>query len=79
MDVGDIIKNEICVLIILLFWIYPWFESFMNTSVWPGYGSVCPEGNYCPVGTELPVPCPSGTYQDETGQSFCKGCPAGED
>lgn len=29
------------------------------------------------MGTDLPNACPSGTYQDEEGQDYCKGCPAG--
>ena len=37
----------------------------------------CTVGHYCPGETGLPVQCPAGTYQDETGQEFCKGCPVG--
>ncbi|GMF37121.1 unnamed protein product [Phytophthora fragariaefolia] len=27
----------------------------------------CPAGSYCPEGTYLPIPCPVGTYSNETG------------
>lgn len=37
----------------------------------------CTLGHYCEVGTGDPVPCPSGSYQDEILQSGCKACPAG--
>ena len=43
-----------------------------------GYGDLCPIGSYCPEGSDVPVNCPSGTYQDEEGQSYCKGCPEGK-
>ncbi|PIK35709.1 hypothetical protein BSL78_27465 [Apostichopus japonicus] len=42
-----------------------------------GYGGVCPIGHYCPQGSELPLGCDAGTYQDEEGWSYCKTCPAG--
>lgn len=32
----------------------------------------CILGHYCPYGSSAPTPCPSGTYQDEIGQSVCK-------
>ena len=38
---------------------------------------VCPTGHYCPVGVDYPIPCASGTYQDERGNDTCKACPAG--
>ncbi|XP_050777455.1 signal peptide, CUB and EGF-like domain-containing protein 3 [Gopherus flavomarginatus] len=38
---------------------------------------ICPVGHYCPAGSPEPKPCPSGKYQDQTGQSLCKTCPAG--
>lgn len=37
----------------------------------------CTEGHYCPGKTGDPVPCPSGSYQDEILQSQCKDCPSG--
>ena len=37
----------------------------------------CPLGHHCPVGSHEPSRCSSGFYQDETGQSDCKLCPAG--
>nr|XP_032658237.1 neurogenic locus notch homolog protein 3-like [Chelonoidis abingdonii] len=39
---------------------------------------ICPVGHYCPTGSPEPKPCPSGKYQDQTGQSLCKTCPAGK-
>ena len=38
---------------------------------------VCPSGHHCPVGVDYPIPCPTGTYQDERGNDTCKACPAG--
>ena len=38
---------------------------------------ICPQGHYCIAGSHEPVRCDSGSYQDETGQSQCKVCPAG--
>lgn len=43
-----------------------------------GYGDICPMGYHCPLGSELPVECPAGKYQNEIGQSVCKTCPEGE-
>lgn len=40
------------------------------------YG-VCPVGNYCPVLTAIPIPCPDGTYMSSIGASVCLTCPAG--
>lgn len=40
-------------------------------------GYNCTMGHYCPVGSSAPLRCASGSYQDELGQSNCKGCPAG--
>ena len=34
-------------------------------------------GHYCPIGSDDPIRCTSGTYQDELGQSTCKVCPIG--
>jgi hypothetical protein len=38
---------------------------------------VCPTGSRCPVGSDFPVPCDAGTYQDERGNDTCKQCPIG--
>ena len=43
----------------------------LNTSL------VCTIGSYCPPGSDFPVPCPPGEYQDEVGTDVCKTCPAG--
>ncbi len=43
--------------------------------------NVCPEGHFCPLGTEDPEPCPVGTYNNGTGLEKiqdCVSCPAGE-
>lgn len=42
-----------------------------------GSGGLCPAGSYCLEGSELPVLCPAGSYQDQTGMDYCKACPAG--
>ncbi|ESO91999.1 hypothetical protein LOTGIDRAFT_73867, partial [Lottia gigantea] len=39
--------------------------------------NLCTVGHYCPEHTNSPILCPSGWYQDETGQSDCKICPGG--
>ena len=36
--------------------------------------AICPDGHYCPIGSEYPTPCPPGTYNTESGRSeptFC--------
>lgn len=33
---------------------------------------LCPVGSHCPSGSSAPVPCSSGTYQDEKAQATCK-------
>lgn len=38
---------------------------------------ICPTGSRCPVGSDFPVPCEAGTYQDERGNDTCKLCPIG--
>ena len=48
-----------------------------QTSVHPIIGHVCPAGHYCPRGTDFPIGCPAGTYQDLTNQETCKSCPPG--
>ena len=37
----------------------------------------CTKGHFCREGSPQPVHCPSGTYQDELQQDYCKTCPAG--
>lgn len=39
----------------------------------PGQCQDCPKGHYCPDGTRA-LPCPSSTYQNETGQTACRPC-----
>ncbi|CAG2223568.1 unnamed protein product [Mytilus edulis] len=39
--------------------------------------TICPAGHYCPEGSHAEIDCPSGTYQDQTGQGLCKECVAG--
>ncbi|XP_062894522.1 platelet endothelial aggregation receptor 1-like [Mobula hypostoma] len=42
-----------------------------------GNGGECSAGAYCPRNSTLPIPCPPGTYNSETGQSICQKCLAG--
>ena len=37
----------------------------------------CPVGHYCPAGSQQPIRCENGTYQDEEYQWQCKDCPPG--
>ena len=40
----------------------------------------CPSGHYCPQATREPIPCPAGTFNEDTGQSSlsdCQPCTAG--
>lgn len=41
------------------------------------YGSICPSGTKCPLGSGSPTPCPAGEYNNDTKQETCKQCPAG--
>ena len=44
-------------------------------------GGPCPKGFYCPLGTDVPVPCPRGTFSDKTklqAESQCYNCTAGQ-
>ena len=44
------------------------------------YQHVCPAGSYCPSGSDIPTPCPAGTYSglDNNGAvSDCLNCTAG--
>lgn len=40
-------------------------------------GYECTQGHFCIEGSISPERCLSGTYQDDTGQFGCKGCPVG--
>ena len=45
------------------------------------HANICTQGNYCPVGTGHPVPCPIGTYSNRIGLSSvdeCSPCDAGK-
>nr|XP_047130962.1 uncharacterized protein LOC100202447 isoform X1 [Hydra vulgaris] len=37
----------------------------------------CEVGSFCPEGAGKPTPCPSGFYQNRTGQKECIECPEG--
>ena len=37
----------------------------------------CPRGSFCPEGSRMPSPCEAGTYQNGTGATSCRECPAG--
>ena len=39
---------------------------------------ICPAGHRCYSVDDSPIKCPKGTYQDEVGQRYCKGCNRGE-
>ena len=44
-------------------------------------GMLCPVGKYCPAGTETPVDCPAGTFNNRTGlekDSDCTPCTPGK-
>ena len=42
-------------------------------------GDLCPAGKYCPRGTFSPIPCPEGTFSNETGlhSANCSLCAEG--
>ncbi|CAM9131044.1 unnamed protein product, partial [Ectocarpus fasciculatus] len=45
-----------------------------------GFGDICPVGHYCPLGSGLPTPCPSGRYNGQHGkvrESDCVLCSPG--
>ena len=42
-----------------------------------GEGGVCPISHFCPEGSSTPLPCPEGTYNNNTGASECVPCPPG--
>ena len=39
-----------------------------------GRGGVCPQGSYCPVGTDIPELCPRGRYSSLTGLKNWTDC-----
>ncbi|KAL0973027.1 hypothetical protein UPYG_G00197910 [Umbra pygmaea] len=44
-------------------------------------GSLCTAGHYCSPGTSAPVPCPLGTWSNNSGlgnQEGCQPCPGGQ-
>ena len=47
------------------------FAVLMNSSV------ICPRGQYCPMGSDWPIPCPAGSFSALEGSSSCSDCPAG--
>lgn len=53
-------------------------QILMFSFIFLGYGDICPRGYKCPEGTELPLGCDAGTYQDQEGQIVCKSCPEGQ-
>ena len=52
-----------------------WFDIIAKPSL--GFGDVCPLGHFCPPHSVLPRGCPSGSYQDKEGQTYCEPCPPG--
>ena len=46
-------------------------------TVHPIVGHTCWAGHYCPEGSDYPIGCPAGSYQDLTNQNHCKSCPVG--
>ena len=54
-----------------------WILNVCIILSWKGKGGLCQPGTYCPQGTELPLECPPGSYQDEFGKVGCKDCPEG--
>ena len=43
----------------------------------PDIGGPCPISHYCPSGTDFPLACPAGTYNNITGQANCTECLTG--
>ncbi|KAG7238707.1 hypothetical protein INR49_031223, partial [Caranx melampygus] len=41
------------------------------------YAFICPKGHYCPEGSALALPCPTGTYQPNPGSDNCIPCRPG--
>lgn len=38
---------------------------------------LCPQGHYCPAGSPLALPCPTGEYQPNAGSHSCIPCRPG--
>ena len=49
----------------------------MPNASYTGTGGVCTVGHRCPAGSNIPDPCPAGTYNDMEGQEDCLTCPEG--
>ena len=58
---------------VILGYYCPIGQSIQNP---PSY--TCSAGHYCVQGSINETDCPSGTYQDQTGQGSCKECVAGK-
>ncbi|XP_029373686.1 uncharacterized protein LOC115053250 isoform X2 [Echeneis naucrates] len=41
------------------------------------YAFLCPKGHYCPEGSALALPCPTGMYQPNMGSDSCIPCRSG--
>ena len=43
------------------------------------YCTICPKGHFCDLNDpgKGPIPCPKGTWQAKSGESFCLGCSLG--
>uniref|UniRef100_A0AAV2J1Z8 Sodium channel regulatory subunit beta-3 n=1 Tax=Knipowitschia caucasica TaxID=637954 RepID=A0AAV2J1Z8_KNICA len=41
------------------------------------FAFLCPKGHYCPEGSPLPLPCPTGEYQPNVGSDNCVPCRPG--
>ncbi|KAI4815467.1 hypothetical protein KUCAC02_005611 [Chaenocephalus aceratus] len=52
------------------------FCPFDFSSTTP-YAFLCPKGHYCPEGSALALPCPTGEYQPNLGSDSCIPCRPG--
>ncbi|XP_026169217.1 uncharacterized protein LOC113134191 [Mastacembelus armatus] len=52
------------------------FCPFDFSSTTP-YAFLCPKGHYCPEGSALALPCPTGEYQPNPGSESCIPCRPG--
>ncbi|KAF3847745.1 hypothetical protein F7725_020773 [Dissostichus mawsoni] len=52
------------------------FCPFDFSSTTP-YAFLCPKGHYCPEGSALALPCPTGEYQPNPGSDICIPCRPG--
>ncbi|KAK5904685.1 hypothetical protein CesoFtcFv8_006221 [Champsocephalus esox] len=52
------------------------FCPFDFSSTTP-YAFLCPKGHYCPEGSALALPCPTGEYQPNPGSDSCIPCRPG--